>query len=64
MRNCSFLFKLLGRQVYTSNVQLGGPSIMHNNGKLNLRIHFIRGGGGRVKRKSEKFTAEILPSSC
>ena len=26
------LNKLLGREVYTSNTQLGGPQIMHNNG--------------------------------
>ena len=28
----SALNKLLGREVYTSNTQLGGTQIMHNNG--------------------------------
>ena len=33
------LNKLLGRQVYTSNVQLGGPEIMYTNGVSHLTVH-------------------------
>ena len=33
------LNKLLGRQVYTSNVQLGGPEIMYTNGVSHLVAH-------------------------
>ncbi|XP_028408241.1 acetyl-CoA carboxylase-like isoform X2 [Dendronephthya gigantea] len=32
------LNKLLGSQVYTSNLQLGGPSVMHNNGTSHLVV--------------------------
>lgn len=30
------LNKVLGREVYTSNAQLGGTQIMYNNGKLTI----------------------------
>ena len=39
------LNKLLGRQVYTSNVQLGGPEIMYTNGVSHLTVH---DGHGRL----------------
>jgi hypothetical protein len=40
----SALNKLLGREVYTSQDQLGGPQIMHPNGVS----HMVgRAGGGR-----------------
>ncbi len=29
---CIMLIQVLGREVYTSNTQLGGVQIMHNNG--------------------------------
>ena len=32
------LNKLLGREVYTSNLQLGGPSIMYSNGVSHLTV--------------------------
>ena len=32
------LNKLLGREVYTSNLQLGGPQIMHRNGVSHLAV--------------------------
>jgi len=32
------LNKLLGREVYTSNLQLGGPNIMHSNGVTHLSV--------------------------
>ncbi|WFD07033.1 acetyl-coenzyme-A carboxylase [Malassezia vespertilionis] len=32
------LNKLLGREVYTSNLQLGGPQIMYTNGVSHLRV--------------------------
>lgn len=38
------LNKVLGRQVYTSNLQLGGPQIMHNNGVTHLVVHDDFGG--------------------
>jgi len=33
------LNKVLGREVYTSNVQLGGPQIMYANGVSHLAVH-------------------------
>jgi acetyl-CoA carboxylase / biotin carboxylase 1 len=33
------LNKVLGREVYSSNVQLGGPQIMFNNGVSHLDVH-------------------------
>ncbi|KAI3651231.1 hypothetical protein MP228_004712 [Amoeboaphelidium protococcarum] len=33
------LNKVLGREVYTSNLQLGGTQIMHNNGVTHLTAH-------------------------
>jgi acetyl-CoA carboxylase/biotin carboxylase 1 len=33
------LNKLLGREVYTSNTQLGGVQIMHNNGVTHATVH-------------------------
>ena len=33
------LNKLLGREVYTSNTQLGGIQIMHNNGVTHASVH-------------------------
>ena len=33
------LNKLLGREVYTSNTQLGGIQIMHNNGVTHATVH-------------------------
>jgi acetyl-CoA carboxylase carboxyltransferase component len=35
----SALNKLLGREVYTSNTQLGGVQIMHNNGVTHATVH-------------------------
>ena len=35
----SALNKLLGREVYTSNTQLGGVQIMHNNGVSHATAH-------------------------
>ena len=34
--NDLFSFQVLGREVYTSNAQLGGTQIMHNNGVTHL----------------------------
>ena len=34
----SALNKLLGREVYTSNTQLGGTQIMHNNGVTHATV--------------------------
>ena len=31
--------QVLGREVYTSNAQLGGIQIMHNNGVSHLTAH-------------------------
>ncbi|XP_015754053.1 PREDICTED: acetyl-CoA carboxylase 1-like [Acropora digitifera] len=38
------LNKVLGRQVYTSDLQLGGPQIMHNNGVTHLVVRDDFGG--------------------
>lgn len=38
------LNKVLGRQVYTSNLQLGGPQIMHNNGVTHMVVADDFGG--------------------
>ncbi|XP_020604828.1 acetyl-CoA carboxylase-like isoform X1 [Orbicella faveolata] len=38
------LNKVLGRQVYTSNLQLGGPQIMHNNGVTHMVVSDDFGG--------------------
>ncbi|XP_073241070.1 acetyl-CoA carboxylase-like isoform X1 [Porites lutea] len=38
------LNKVLGRQVYTSNLQLGGPQIMHNNGVTHMVVPDDFGG--------------------
>lgn len=35
----SALNKLLGKSVYTSNVQLGGPDIMYTNGVSHLTVN-------------------------
>ena len=34
LTGASALNKVLGREVYTSNAQLGGTQIMYNNGEL------------------------------
>ncbi|XP_031574256.1 acetyl-CoA carboxylase-like [Actinia tenebrosa] len=38
------LNKVLGRQVYSSNMQLGGPQIMHNNGVTHMVVPDDFGG--------------------
>ena len=42
------LNKVLGREVYSSNQQLGGTQIMHNNGWCNCKEGE---GGGEGKRE-------------
>jgi hypothetical protein len=40
------LNKLMGREVYTSNDQLGGPQVMAPNGHQRPTELFLGGGGG------------------
>jgi len=35
------LNKVLGREVYTSNAQLGGTQVMYNNGEGMIRTHRV-----------------------
>ena len=51
------LNKLLGRAVYTSNSQLGGPEIMYTNGTTHVVVDTdlqVRGGAARAPWRCER----------